>query len=64
MKDTVISNIRMKSNAGWYIGSVSLNGSNVEPYERDSFYYPSEEWLINEYPNSISMEDVLKRVMT
>lgn len=57
----VISNVRMESAAGHYLGSVCFEAGFPEPYDRDSMYYPSEEWLKKDYPNSKSMEEVFDR---
>ena len=51
----------MKSNAGWYIGSMYFSKDEVSPYERESGYYPNERWLISEYENSIGLDEAYDR---
>lgn len=62
-KPHVISHIRMKSAAGWYLGSIEFNGEDAQPYDRDSCYYPSEEYLQHEYSGSMSMEEAFQRAI-
>jgi hypothetical protein len=57
----VISHVRMQSAAGYYLGSVDFEVGFPEPYDRDSCYYPTEEWVKHEYPRSISMEEALDK---
>lgn len=61
----VISNVRMESAAGHYLGSIwfSRHSSVPEgqPNDRDSMYFPSEGWVKAEYPNSISMEEAYEK---
>lgn len=52
-----VSNIRLQSAAGWYVGTLEFDDGEAQPYERDSMYYPSEEFLKKEYPNSISLKE-------
>jgi hypothetical protein len=63
MKSHVIGHVRMKSAAGWYLGSIEFDGTDTCPYDRDSLYYPSEEWLKHDFPNSISQEDAFQRAI-
>lgn len=56
--DVVIRNVRLQSNAGWYIGAVQFyNYEEMDFYSRDSDYYPNENVLQEVYPNSISIEE-------
>jgi len=61
----VISNVRMKSAAGHYLGSVWFSSTSSvaegQPNDRDSMYFTTEEWLEKEYPNSISMKEAYER---
>lgn len=57
----IVSNVRLKSNAGFYVGSIEFSGGECDPYDRDSGYYPTEDWLKKEYPESISMKEAVER---
>lgn len=61
----VISNVRMESAAGHYLGSIwfSRHSSTPEgqPNDRDSMYFPTEDWVKAEYPNSISMKEAYEK---
>lgn len=57
----VIRNIRMQTAAGWYVGSVEIVEGEVEPYDRQSMYYPKEEWLKNDYPDTMSLVEFWKK---
>jgi hypothetical protein len=57
----VITNVRMESAAGHYLGSVDFEAGFLEPYDRDSLYYPNEEWVKHEFPNSISMNEAIEK---
>lgn len=57
----VINNVRMKSAAGYYLGSVECIKGEFQPYDRDSTYYPDEEWLKSDFPNSMSLKDAFER---
>lgn len=57
----VISYVRMESAAGHYLGGVDFEAGFPEPYDRDSMYYPSEEWVEHEYPRSISLEEACNK---
>ena len=57
----IVSNVRMKSNAGHYLGSIEFESGEGQPYDRDSGYYPTEDWLKQEYPNSISMKEAFEQ---
>ncbi|MCM3109987.1 hypothetical protein [Lederbergia lenta] len=59
----IIKNVRMESAAGHYLGSIECSNEECQPYDRDSLYYPSEDWLKNEFPNSISLKDAYERGM-
>lgn len=50
----------MKSNAGYYLGSIEFAGGEAQPYDRDSGYYPTEKWLQHDFPDSISEEEAFK----
>lgn len=52
-----VFNIRLQSAGGWYVGILEFDAGEAQPYERDSMYYPSEEFLKKEYPNSISLKE-------
>ncbi|MEH7116186.1 hypothetical protein V7128_02005 [Neobacillus vireti] len=57
----IISNVRMESAAGFYLGSIEFIGQEAQPYDRDSMYYPSEELLHNDYANSISLKEAFEK---
>lgn len=57
----IISNVRMQSNAGHYVGSVEFESGEGLPYDRDGDYYPTETWLKQEYPDSISMKEAFEQ---
>jgi hypothetical protein len=63
MKPYIVQNVRMKSAAGYYLGSIQFEGEDACPYDRDSLYYPSEEHLKFDYPNSISEEEAFQRAI-
>jgi hypothetical protein len=63
MKIHVISHVRMKSAAGWYLGSIEFNGEDAFPYDRDSGYYPSEELVKSEYPRSIGQDEAFQKAI-
>jgi hypothetical protein len=63
MKSHVISHVRMKSAAGWYLGSIEFDGIDACPYDRDSGYYQSEEYLNNDYPRSISQDEAFQKAI-
>jgi hypothetical protein len=63
MKSYVIGHIRMKSAAGWYLGSIEFDGTDACPYDRDSGYYPSEEWVKHEYSRSISQDEAFQKAI-
>lgn len=60
-KGIVIPNVRLRSEAGWYLGSIYCDGQDMHFNDRDTFYYPTEEWLLSDYPQSISMEQALAK---
>lgn len=60
-RERIIGHVRQQSNAGWFVGGVCVSIDNMEPWDNDSGYYPSEEWLKEEYPTSISMEEAIER---
>lgn len=53
----VVSHVRMQSAAGWYLGSIEVENGEAQPYDRDSMYFPSEQHVEYEYPQSISLEE-------
>jgi hypothetical protein len=63
MKSYIASHVRMKSAAGWYLGSIEFDGVDACPYDRDSLYYPSEEWVKHDFPNSISEEEAFQKAI-
>jgi len=61
--DIVIRNVRVQSNAGWYIGAVEFyNYDEMDFYSRDSDYYPNEEMLKSYYPTSISVKEAFNKI--
>jgi hypothetical protein len=63
MKPYIVQNVRMKSAAGYYLGSIQFYGDDACPYDRDSSYYPSEEHVKFDYPNSISEEEAFNKAI-
>lgn len=62
-EDVVIRDVRIQSNAGWYVGAVQFyNYDEMDFYSRDTGYYPSEEMLSQEYPQSISIQEAFHKV--
>lgn len=60
-RKTLIQHVRMQSNAGFYLGSIEFENGEGQPYDRDSGYYPTEEFLASEYPNSISLKEAFEK---
>lgn len=61
--DIVVRNVRIKTNAGWYIGTIEfLDFEEMDFYSRDSGYYPTEDCVAAVYPNSISIEEAFVKV--
>jgi len=61
--EIVIKNVRLQSNAGWYMGTVEFyNFEEMDFYSRDSMYVPSEEMVKKLYPESISVEEAFHRI--
>ena len=60
-RSVVIGNIRLHSQAGYYIGSLCFEDSCPQPNDRDSAYFPSEELLEVVYPDSISLTEALSK---
>lgn len=61
--DVVVRNVRLKSAAGWYVGTVEFyNFDEMDFYSRDSMYYPSEAMLKAEYPDSVSDKEAFQMV--
>lgn len=61
--DIVIRDVRLQSNAGWYIGAIEFyNFEEMDFYSRDSDYYPSEQMLKEDYPHSISTEEAFNKI--
>lgn len=60
MNKKKISNVRLHSNAGWYIGSVLCMEieKEVYPYDRLSGYYSNENILKELYPDSIAFSSI------
>ena len=58
----IINNVRMESNAGWYLGAIEATDDCPQPYDRLSMYYPNEDWVKQEFPNSISLQEAFDRV--
>lgn len=57
-KGFVIHNVRMESAAGHYLGSLWFSSMGEgAPNDRDSWYYPNEQAVRNDYPRSISMKE-------
>jgi hypothetical protein len=63
MKSYVIRHVRMKSAAGYYLGSIEFDGTDAQPYDRDSGYYQSEEWVKHDYPRSISQDEAFQKAI-
>ena len=62
-EDIVIRNVRLQSNAGWYMGTAEfLDYEEMQYYSRDSEYYPTEEALAQNYPSSISIEEAFAKI--
>lgn len=62
-KDIVIRDVRIQSNAGWYVGAVEFyNFEEMDFYSKDSGYYPNEAMLKEEYPNSISIDEAFHKI--
>ena len=63
--EVIIQNVRLQSNAGWYIGAVEFyNFDELDFYSRDSEYYPNEELLKEENPHSLSVQEAVALVKT
>ncbi|QKE56498.1 hypothetical protein [Bacillus phage YungSlug] len=60
-KPYVMGHIRLQSAAGWYLGSVEFLNGEVQPYDKDDGYYPSESFLKSIYPRSISFGEALAK---
>jgi hypothetical protein len=61
--DVVVRNVRIQTNAGWYIGTVEFyDFDEMGFYSRDGDYYPNEEIVKNIFPNSISIEEAFHKV--
>lgn len=61
--DIVVRDVRLQTNAGWYIGTVQFyNFEEMDFYSRDSDYYPNEKMLKEEYPHSISTEEAFMKI--
>lgn len=62
MSEVIIENVRMQSAAGYYIGSIACEDALIEPYSRETGYYPDEELLHHEYPDSLSFNEAFARL--
>lgn len=60
-EDYIITNIRYSSGAGWYLGELIFDNGFPEPYSRITGYYPNEEAVQADFPDSISYSDALKQ---
>lgn len=60
-EEYVVNNVRMKSGAGYYLGSLIFNEGYPEPYDRLSGYFPSEEAVFQAFPDSISFSDAVEQ---
>jgi hypothetical protein len=61
--EVVIPNVRLQSNAGWYIGALEFyTFEEMDFYSRDTGYHPNEEMLEREYPHSISVQEAFEKV--
>lgn len=60
LRTGIVSRVRMHSNAGYYMGKIEFCEGEAQPYDRDSQYYPTEAWLRDEYPESISMDEAFE----
>lgn len=52
-----VHNVRLESAAGFYKGTLEFIDGDADFYDRDSMYYPTEELLKAEYPNSKSVQE-------
>ena len=63
LNEVVLPNVRLQSNAGWYVGAVEFyNFEEMDFYSRDSDYYPNESLLKEDYPHSISIEEAYHKI--
>jgi hypothetical protein len=61
--EVVIPDVRLNSNAGWYVGAVEFyDFEEMDFYSRDTDYYPNEEMLKDDYPRSISIEEAFYKI--
>ena len=61
--EVVMPNVRLESAAGWFIGAIEFyDYDEMNPYSRDTDYYPSENMLKSEYPHSISLEEACHKI--
>ena len=59
--DYIISNIRMSSGGGYYLGELVFDQGFPEPYSRLTGYYPDEKAVGVDYPESISWGDAISQ---
>lgn len=57
----IINNVRMKSGAGYHLGSLTFEAGFPEPYDRQSGYFASEAEIKYAYPNSISYAEAIQK---
>lgn len=53
----IVSNVRMKSGGGHYLGALDFEDKFPQPYSRESGYFASEEEVIRCFPDAISWND-------
>lgn len=58
-EDYIVSNVRFRSAAGWYLGEIDFEEGFPCPYSRMTGYYPSEEDVRKDYPDSLSFSEAI-----
>ncbi|PLS19108.1 hypothetical protein CVD28_01490 [Bacillus sp. M6-12] len=58
--DYVISNVRMNSRAGYFLGAIDFEEGFPQTYDRQSGYYETEEEVVKAYPNSIGKSEAME----
>jgi hypothetical protein len=53
----LVSNVRMKSGAGHFLGIMDFEEGFPQPYDKQSGYFETEEEVKNAYPESISWSE-------
>lgn len=60
-EDYILSDIRLTSGAGHYLGSLIFDEGFPEPYSRETGYYPTEESVKQDHPDSISYSEAIEK---